>query len=73
MNPRVTFTGLMKRTLLNRSSGPINTPARRADSGAAEDAPAERWVIHSEGEEPWAMVVPNGVALAASGSTWMNR
>ena len=51
---------------------PISTPSYFAGSGGAALAPAARWVSIDRVRKPWAMVPPNGVAAARSGSTWMN-
>src|SRR5436190_20731229 len=51
---------------------PIITPSYLAGLGGAELVPALRWVSIDRVRKPWAIVVPNGVAFARSGSTWMN-
>src|SRR6188472_2754507 len=51
---------------------PMTTPEYLAGSGSPALAPFARWVSIDRVRKPWAMVVPNGVAFAASGSTWMN-
>src|SRR3954464_12245955 len=51
---------------------PISTPSNRAASCGAELAPMVSFVSIDKVRKPWAIVVPNGVAFAASGSTWMN-
>ena len=43
-----------------------------ATTAGAELVPALRCVSIDSVRKPWAMVVPNGVAFARSGSTWMN-
>src|SRR5664280_4558 len=47
-------------------------PSNLAGSSAAELAPTARWLSIDRVRNPWAMVPPNGVCAARSGSTWMN-
>src|SRR5688500_6555707 len=51
---------------------PMSMPAYLPGSCGAELAPPARCVSIDRVRKPWAMVVPKGVALARSGSTWMN-
>src|SRR6478735_4432670 len=50
----------------------MRIPSYFAGSGSPELAPAARCVSIASVRNPWAMVPPNGVAAARSGSTWMN-
>src|SRR6476660_1873927 len=50
----------------------MRIPSYFAGSGSPELAPAARCVSIASVRNPWAIVPPNGVAAARSGSTWMN-